>query len=204
VRVSGWGGGGGGGGADECNVHLRSPTNKYMHTFAQHPHMSTCTCVRVCTLHIAEAVRKSEAWQTHFLPLLLKDLAADARAAGRVHHVLAAGAGGGGGGSPLLACPVHTYCGVSDPAFTVEQAPRWAALTSASAVASSGAAGQDQGGARSGSRHSGFHQHFFPGGHEFMNECSDHIFAQVCVCIYVTVGRCGQLVVVAVAVAAVV
>eukprot|EP01052_Picozoa_sp_SAG31_P018908 SAG31_NODE_1358_length_8643_cov_11.893375_4_plen_987_part_00 len=95
-------------------------------------------------------VVQSEEWETFFKPLLLADLAADARADRRVAVALEQQS------SPLR-CAVDILCGMSDESFPFGLATSWERVSSARP----------------------FDYHFFPGGHDFLKNSADAIFRRV-------------------------
>ena len=94
-------------------------------------------------------VTESEAWKTHFLPMLMADLAADSRAASRLAAIEKPAATRG---------DIDVFCGLEDPSFPPETADQWRRL-----AVSDG----------------NFDLHFFFGGHEFLKTCAEKIFGRI-------------------------
>lgn len=86
-------------------------------------------------------IRANPFWREVFLPVLLADLAWDARIAARLGARFR-----DGGDQPLLRCPVQLHCGLDDPSFAWIDAGKWADFT---------AAGIDE-------------TFYYPGGHDFI------------------------------------
>ena len=102
-------------------------------------------------LNLAPAeMRASEAWATYFEPMLNADLAADARAAGRVVALQERGLG--------LSMGVDVFCGLADASFPAARASEWAAI----------------------SKSDDCDTHFFGGGHDFLTRCLAQIFRRAC------------------------
>ena len=104
----------------------------------------------VGSLNLAPAeVTESDEWQTHFLPMLLSDLAADSRAASRLSTTET---------TSFIRGDVDVFCGLQDPSFPADSANQWRhAVTAASR----------------------FDVHFFFGGHEFLKTCAEQIFVRI-------------------------
>ena len=94
--------------------------------------LATLACTSLTAAVIGSWIaRESDAWQSHFLPLLLSDLEADSRAAKRVLSTLMASAPNADADKrAAFACPVHVFCGTADPAFGADRASEWQAVTS--------------------------------------------------------------------------
>jgi len=96
------------------------------------------------------AVRASEAWESHFLPLLVQDLEADQRYEKRLAVKVKEATGAG---SSLLQCPMDVFAGSDDTAFPWESAGGWGEVCG----------------------RGDFPRHYYPGGHDFMTRCGEEV-----------------------------
>ena len=95
-------------------------------------------------------VTQSEAWEAHFLPMLLADLASDSRAASRLAATEK---------SAVIRGDIDIFCGLSDPSFPAESADQWRELAESASNC--------------------FDSHYFFGGHEFLKTCAEQIFGRI-------------------------
>jgi len=146
----------------ELNKRLRDKGIRVLHQFiaGRSPPLvggSADTGADVSTYVMASPeVQASEAWENHFKPMLLDDLAADQRAEIRLAEASAASRNKGGS---LLHCPLDVMAGSDDTAFPWEVACEWASLF--------------------GHAQETLPRHYFPGGHDFMTRCNGEIFTRI-------------------------